>query len=90
MKKKSTKKQSDLCGHKFMMGFGVVLVLMFAGILYVGVCAKPPAQNSSTAGPIPIYFQNANDAMPFPATVDPTTFKDPLIHEAYQLAKDIP
>ena len=88
--KKKAKKKSDLYGHNFMIAFGAVVVLMLAGIFYVGIHAKPTVQNSPTAGPIPIYFQSPKDAMPFPATLDPAAFKSPDIREAYQVAKDIP
>lgn len=90
MKKNKTKKKSDLYGHKFMIGFGAAVVLMLAGIFYVGIHAKPTSQNSATAGPIPIYFQTAKDAMPFPATLDPAGFKRTDVREAYQVAKEIP
>ena len=88
--KKKKKKESDLYGHKFMLGFGGVVGLMFAGIFYVGFHAKPAGQSDPTAGTIPIYYQSSKDAMPFPATLDPAGFKNPEIREAYQAAKDIP
>ena len=90
MKKKRTKKKSDLFGHKFMIGFGVVLVLVLSGIFYAGIHAKPADQSNPTAGSIPIYFQSAKDAMPFPATLEPAAFKRADVREAYQVAKDIP
>ena len=90
MKKNKAKEKSDLYGNKFLIGFGAVVVLMMAGIFYLGIHAKPTDQKSPTAGPIPIYFQNAKDAMPFPATLDPAAFKNPAIRAAYQVAKDIP
>ena len=89
-KKNNAKKKSDLYGNKFLIGFGAVVVLMMAGIFYLGIHAKPTDQKSPTAGPIPIYFQSAKDAMPFPMTLDPAKFKGTDVQEAYQVAKEIP
>ena len=43
MRGKRKSKKSDLWGYKAMSGFCVVVVLMFAGIFYVGIRAKPVA-----------------------------------------------
>ena len=90
MKKNKAKEKSDLYDHKFMIGFGVVVALMFGGIFYVGLRTNSTDRKSPTAGLVPIYFQSAKDAMPFPAALDPAAFKNPVIREAYQVAKDIP
>jgi hypothetical protein len=68
----------------------VVAVLVLAGIFYAALRAKPPKREDATAGAIPIYFRNAADAMPFPATLDPVKFQRRDIREAYQVAKEIP
>ena len=39
---------------------------------------------------VPIYFKEANDAMPFPQTLDPAQFQNANIREAYSVAKEIP
>lgn len=90
MRGKRKSKKSDLWGYKAMIGSSVVMVLMLAGIFYVGIRAKPVAQDNPTAGAVPVYFQSAEDAMPFPATLDPAKFKRKDIQEAYQVAKEIP
>ena len=54
MRGKRKPKKSDLFGHKFMIGFGVVVVLVFAAIFYIGIHATPTGQSSPTAGSIPI------------------------------------
>ena len=90
MKKKRGKKDSDLFGYKAMIGSGVVVVLIFAGIFYVGIHAKPASRDSLTVGPVPVYFQSAKDAMPFPTALNPAIFKRPEVHEAYEVAKEIP
>ena len=89
MRGKHTSKKSDLWGYKAMIGFCVVAVLTLAGIFYLGIRAKPVAQDNPTAGPVPIYFQSAKEAMPFPATLDPVKFQRKDIQEAYQVAKEI-
>lgn len=90
MKKKRTRKKSDLFGYKALIVFCVVAVLMFTGIFYVGIHAKPVGQDNPTAGSVPVYFQSAKDAMPFPTTLEPAAFKRTDIQKAYQVAKDIP
>ena len=90
MRGKRKPKQSDLFGHKFMIGFGVVVVLVFAGIFYMGFHAKPPVQNSPTAGPVPIYFRSAEEARPLPETLEPEKFQRGYIRDAYRVAKEIP
>lgn len=89
-KEKRTKEKSDLFGHKAMIGFGVVVVMTLAGIFYVGIHAKSANQDKPTAGPVPIYFRSAKEAMPFSATLDPAAFKKREIRKAYQVAKEIP
>ena len=90
MKGKHKSKKSDLWGYRAMLGFCLVVVLMFAGIFYVGIRAKPVAQDNPTAGAVPVYFHSEQDAMPLPATLDPVKFQRQDIREAYQVAKEIP
>lgn len=90
MKKKRRKKNSDLFGYKAMVGSGVVVVLIFAGIFYVAIHAKPARRDNPTAGPVPVYFHSGKDAMPFPTTLNPAIFKSPEVREAYEVAKEIP
>ena len=90
MRGKRKPKKSDLYGHKFMIGFGVVVILVFAGICYMGIHAKPPGQTTPTAGPVPIYFRSAKEARPLPETLGPEKFQRGDIRDAYRVAKEIP
>src|SRR5260370_12207770 len=90
MRSKRKPKRSDLWGRNHLIGMVVVAVLVFAGIFYVALRAKPPRREDATAGPIPIYFRSAADAMPFPATLDLVKFHRRDIREAYQVAKYMP
>jgi hypothetical protein len=90
MRSKRKPKQSELWGRNHLIGMVVLAALVFAGIFYVALRAKPLRQEDATAGPIPIYFGSAADAMAFPATLDPLKFQRRDIREAYQVAKEIP
>lgn len=37
-----------------------------------------------------MFFKRAEDAKPFPATLDPAKFKDESVRAAYQVAREIP
>src|SRR5262245_11034343 len=39
---------------------------------------------------VPAHFSNVEDAMPFPAVLDPKQFSDPSIVKAYRYAQEIP
>ena len=39
---------------------------------------------------MPVYYDRAEDAMPFPATLEPATFKRADVRKAYQTAKEVP
>jgi hypothetical protein len=90
MRSKRKPKQSELWGRNHLIGMVVVAALVLVGIFYMALRAKPLRQEDATAGPIPIYFRSAADAMPFPATLDPLKFQRRDIREAYQVAKEIP
>ena len=90
MRSKRKPKQSDLWGRNALIGMVVVAVLVFAGIFFEALRAKPARPEDARAGPVPIYFRSVADAMPFPATLDPAKFQRRDIREAYQVAKEIP
>src|SRR5260370_34356921 len=90
MRSKRKPKRSDLWGRNHLIGMVVVAVLVFAGIFYAALRAKPPRREDATARPIPIYFRSAADAMPFPATLDPVKFQSRDIRVAYQVAQELP
>jgi hypothetical protein len=56
------------------------------------VCAAPAYWAFQDAGQqrVPAYYATEAEAKPFPATLDPTGFREPGIRRAYQAARDIP
>lgn len=89
-KQKATAKQSWLRTHAVLVGLGIFVVGLWGAVAYQAIHAKPKSKASQTAQSVPVYFKRAEDAMPFPATVDPAKFKDPSIRAAYQVAREIP
>ncbi len=90
MKGKRKSRKPDLSGYKHLIGLCVVAGLVFVGIFYLALRAKPVKPAGPTAGPVPTYPRNVKDAMPLPATLDPRAFQRPEVREAYQVAKEIP
>ena len=60
--------------------------------LLCGAPAYLAFQESGKAAPekIPAYYQTEAEAKPFPATLDPSQFKHPLVQRAYRAAREIP
>jgi hypothetical protein len=55
------------------------------------VLSVPPTAASQTPKPdVPHYYENPDDAKPFPATLDPSQFADPAVKQAYAVARRIP
>ena len=70
MKKKKLARKSGLFGHKAMISGLVFVLLICAAAAYEAFHAKPPTRRTASAGPVPVYNRRAEDAMPFPATLD--------------------
>ena len=87
MPKKNRLHKPTLSESKFAIGFGVVALLLMAGIFYLALHNQPASSGGSE---IPVHFERAEDAMPFPATLDPSEFKPGQVREAYRVAKEIP
>ena len=91
MRSKRRPKQSDLWGRNHLIGLVVVAVLVFVGIFYVALRAKPAKREDATEGSIAIYFGSAEEAVPpLPETLDPEKFQRGDIRDAYQVAREIP
>jgi hypothetical protein len=59
--------------------------------------ASPPvltvpqsAASRTPAADVPHFYENPEDAKPFPATLDPSQFTDPAVKQAYAVARRIP
>src|SRR5579884_2036151 len=89
-KGKSSKKDPSLWNHWVVVSLGLFLLGLWGAVAYQAIHAKPHPKTSATSGPVPVFFKRAEDAMPFPSTVDPAKFKSDSVREAYQIAREIP
>lgn len=90
MKRKHGYKRTYLLGHKSIITGVSVLLISYGVLVYKQIHTKPDQPIAACAASVPVYYHRAEDAMPFPATVDPGKFKRPDIQKAYRVAKDIP
>ncbi len=89
MGRKRKSKKSWLSVHWPILVIGTAAVALVSGILFWGTRATPP-KPATQAGAVPVFFNRAEDAAPFPATLEPTNFRQADVREAYQTAKEIP
>ena len=89
MGRKSKLKKSWLSVHWPILGIGTAAVALVSGVLVWGTRAMP-SKPATQAGAVPVFFNRAEDAAPFPATLEPTNFRQADVREAYQTAKEIP
>jgi hypothetical protein len=90
MGKKSRLQNPTLAESESVVGFAVVMLLAFLGMLYGVFHFRPEASVQGDSHQVPIYFKRAADAMPFPPTLDLPQFQISTIREAYSVAKEIP
>src|SRR5260370_20904911 len=69
--------------------FGFGLAALIPTLVYQASHSVPPSPGR-VSGAVPVHYERAGDAMPFPATLEPASFKQTEVREAYQTAKDIP
>jgi hypothetical protein len=88
MGRKRKAQNSWLSIHWPMIFLGTAALALFSGIGYMALhtTSKPEID----AAEVPVFYERAADARPFPATLEPTTFKRADLREAYQTAKEIP
>jgi hypothetical protein len=89
MRRKRESKNSGLLVHWPLIVFGSALIAIFSTLVYKVSHSVPPSPERSI-GVVPVHYDRAGDAMPFPATLEPATFKKTKVREAYQTAKEIP
>ncbi|MFN7649377.1 MAG: CYCXC family (seleno)protein [Acidobacteriota bacterium] len=74
------------------------LILCLPLLLLAGCTTESPTTPTPAASakkvpptpPVPYFHETAAAAKPFPPTLDPKSFTDPIIRKAYQVAKEIP
>lgn len=89
MGRKRESKNSGLLVHWPLIVFGSALITIFSTLVYKASHSVSPSRERSI-GAVPVHYDRAADAMPFPATLEPRSFKQTEVREAYQTAKEIP
>jgi hypothetical protein len=87
MRRKRESKNSGLLVHWPLIVFGSALITIFSTLVYK---ASHSPSRGPGSGAVPVHYDRAGDAMPFPATLEPASFKQTEVREAYQTAKEIP
>lgn len=87
-KHESTARQFWLRTHAPLVFLGIFLAGIWGPVAYQAIHAKPKPEVSQTAQGIPVYFKRAEDAMLFPATVDPAKFTNKWVRAVYQVARE--
>jgi hypothetical protein len=74
---------------RFVIGLSATtLLLFFAWTIYMRYYFQYPSTLDDTL--VPPYFKQAEDAKPFPKTLDPSQFLPGEIREAYSIAREMP
>ena len=89
MRRKRESKNSGLLVHWPLIVFGSALIALISTLAYqASYSVRPNPERGS--GAVPVHYDRAGDAMPFPATLEPASFKQTEVRAAYQTAKEIP
>ena len=89
MRRKREPKNSGLLVHWPVIVFGSALIALISTLAYQAFHSAPSSPGPGI-GAVPVYYERAGDAMPFPATLEPASFKQKEVREAYQTAKEMP
>ena len=75
---------------KAAIAFGGAFLLMCVGGVYAVYHISSSRSVRPDLNPVPVYFKQAKEAMPFPETLDPAQFQIANVREVYSVAKEIP
>ncbi len=89
MRRKREPKNSRLLVHWPVIVFGSALIALISTLAYQASHSASPSPERGS-GTVPVHYDRAGDAMPFPETLEPASFKQTEVREAYQTAKEIP
>src|SRR5581483_266920 len=89
VQRKRKSESSFLSVHWPVIFLGTAVIALLSGVAYK-VFYEPAANPGPAIAEVPVYYNRAEDAMPFPATLEPASFKGADVREAYQTAKEIP
>ena len=90
MGKKKELPKPTLAESKAAIAFGTAFLLMCVAGVYAVYHVSSSRSVRPDLNPVPVYFKQAKDAMPFPQTLDPVQFQIANVREAYSVAKEIP
>src|SRR5713226_357353 len=89
MRRKRESKTSGLLVHWPVIVFGSALLALVLTLAYKASHSAPPSPERGS-GAVPVHYDRAGDAMPFPATLEPASIKQTEARDAYQTAKELP
>lgn len=87
-KKRKPKKASRV--RNTLIALVAIVLALYGFVAYKAFQTKPSKQAKPGGQPVPVYYSRAEDAMPFPPTLDPAKFERADVRAAYQVAKEIP
>jgi len=71
MGRRGAPKKSDLFRQELIVGKGLVLLVLFPVVFYKALRSKLVYPDQASAAAVPVYYNRAQDALPFPATIEP-------------------
>lgn len=90
MRKRKELPKPTLADKKAAIVFGGAFLLLLLLMPYAVYRVSSTRRTTSDENQVPVYFKRAQDAMPFPQTLDPAQFQVANVREAYSVAKEIP
>jgi hypothetical protein len=87
--KRAKLEKPKLAESKFVIGLSATTLLLFFGwTVYMRYYFQFPSTLDDPL--VPPYFKRAEDAKPFPRTLDPSQFLPGEVREAYAIAEEMP
>jgi hypothetical protein len=90
MGRKRAPKKSYIFGLGLIVAMGIVMLVLVSVLFYKALHSNPTNADQASRSAVPVYYNRAQDAMPFPITLEPGIFKRPDVYQAYKVAKEIP
>ena len=80
--------KARLQGELYLIMVGVFVAAL--AFLSIRRAAKPQHVDTSGGAEVPRFYERPDAAKPFPATLSPVAFKDPVVAHAYEIAMKSP
>ncbi len=88
MGRRGAPKKSDLFGQELIVGKGLVLLVLFPVVFYKALRSKLVYPDQASAAAVPVYYNRAQDALPFPGQKALTGIVSDSMCGAHDMAKD--